>query len=54
MNRVLKKYGNKSMAEDFLNSGSEILAEGGRSWARAHGLTVARGKGSHRSTWGRF
>lgn len=51
---VLMDYGNKSMAEDFLNSGSNQLSSGGRSWANAHGYNVRTGPGSHRSSWGRF
>lgn len=51
---VLQDYGNRPMAEDFLNSGSGALASGARAWAAAHGYSVHSGPGSHRSTWGRF
>lgn len=51
---VLFEYGDKSMAEDYLNSGSGTLAEGGRRWANAHGYRVSTGYGSHRSGWGKF
>lgn len=51
---VLFEYGNKSMAEDYLNSGSGELAAGGRRWANAHGYQVSTGFGSNRSGWGRF
>ena len=51
---ILFVYGNKSMAEDYLNSGSNILNDGGYRWARANGYNVQRGYGSHRSNWGSF
>jgi hypothetical protein len=51
---ILMIYGDKPMAEDYLNSGSEILYEGGRSWAQARGYRILSGQGSHRATWGRF
>ncbi|GFO68778.1 hypothetical protein GMLC_23570 [Geomonas limicola] len=51
---VLFEYGDKSMAEDFLNSGSQRLSDGGRRWANARGYRVSTGFGSHRSGWGRF
>ncbi|MFH1210537.1 MAG: hypothetical protein V1645_01345 [archaeon] len=51
---VLMDHGDKLMAEDFLNSGSQDLHEGGRKWASAHGFTIHSGMGSHRAQWGRF
>ncbi|MBF0608911.1 MAG: hypothetical protein HQL61_15340 [Magnetococcales bacterium] len=51
---VLFAYGDKSMAEDYLNSGSGKLNEGGRRWAAAQGYSVSTGDGSNRSGWGRF
>lgn len=51
---VLFVYGNKFMAEDYLNSGSGRLSAGGRKWAAAHGYRISTGQGSHRSGWGRF
>lgn len=51
---VLFVYGDKSMAEDYLNSGSSTLNDGGYRWANAHGYKVAKGSGSHRSSWGNF
>jgi hypothetical protein len=51
---LLMVYGDKSMAEDYLNSGSKLLADAGREWARAHGYNVSTGSGSHRGTWGGF
>lgn len=51
---VLFEYGNKSMAEDYLNSGSGTLSAGGRRWANSHGYNVTSGYGSHRAGWGSF
>jgi len=51
---VLEAFGDKSMAEDYLNSGSSKLYEGGRAWAQRRGYRVDTGIGSHRVSWGRF
>jgi len=51
---ILMIYGDKPMAEDYLNSGSGILSEGGRSWANARRFRVIAGPGSHRASWGQF
>lgn len=51
---VLFVYGDRSMAEDYLNCGSSKLSDGGRRWANAHGYNVRTGYGSHRSRWGGF
>ncbi len=51
---VLFVYGDKMMAEDYLNCGSWELADGARTWARANGYEIATGYGSHRSGWGAF
>lgn len=34
---VLTEYGDKCMAEDYLNYGSSLLKDAGRRWASAHG-----------------
>jgi len=52
--KVLFVYGDKPMAEDYLNSGSSALENGGRDWAASHGYKISTGPGSHRSGWGRF
>lgn len=54
LNGVLMKHGDKRMAEDFLNSGSQELYQGGRSWANSHGYYISTGMGSHRVAWGSF
>ena len=51
---LLTVYGDKSMAEDYLNCGSSVLDKAGRRWARGHGYTISTGPGSHRATWGKF
>ncbi len=54
LNDVLQGYGDKSMAEDYLNSGSQSLYEGGKRWANSHGYYISTGMGSHRVGWGHF
>lgn len=54
LNKILMIHGDMTMAEDFLNSSSAKLADGGRSWAAAHGYRVSTGFGSHRTRWGSF
>jgi hypothetical protein len=54
LNQLLYDHGTKSMAEDYLNCGSEALDEGGRKWASMHGYYVSTGEGSHRTAWGAF
>lgn len=54
LNGILIDHGDVSMAEDFLNSGSQALFDGGKKWANEHGYYIAQGMGSHRVAWGRF
>jgi len=54
LNEALLQYGDKRMAEDYLNSGSEALSEGGRRWAHINGYSVDTGHGSRRVIWDRF
>jgi hypothetical protein len=51
---LLMVYGDKTMAEDYLNCGSSALDAAGRNWASAHGYRIHTGPGSHRAAWGRF
>lgn len=51
---ALEDKGDKQMAEDYLNSGSEKLASAARSWAEKRGYSVEKGKGSQRVRWGGF
>jgi hypothetical protein len=52
--KVLTQHGDKSMAEDFLNSGSADLYDSARTWAQNHGYYISTGMGSHRVAWGAF
>ena len=49
---LLKLYGNKSLAEDYLNCGQSDLNAAGKAWAHKHGYYVGSGYGSHRVRWG--
>lgn len=51
---ILEAYGDKKMAEDYLNCGSTALFEGAKDWANRHGYNISTGMGSHRVGWGRF
>lgn len=51
---VLMVYGDKGMAEDYLNSGSGNLHSWASKWASARGYNIRTGPGSHRATWGSF
>jgi hypothetical protein len=54
LNQLLSRHGNKQMAEDFLNSGSDTLYQGGKQWAERHGYYITSGAGSSRASWGSF
>ncbi len=54
LNSILMNNGDVRMAEDFLNSGSQSLYNGGKQWGNAHGYHIMQGMGSHRVVWGRF
>lgn len=49
---LLEGYGDKTLAEDYLNCGQPDLYAEGRKWARGRGYSVGAGAGSHRATWG--
>lgn len=51
---VLMIYGDKGMAEDYLNSGSGNLHSWASKWASARGYNIKIGPGSHRANWGTF
>ena len=51
---LLMDYGDKTMAEDYLNSGSSILDKAARKWAHENGFEILTGPGSHRAEWGEF
>ena len=49
---ILNKYGDKGMAEDFLNCGNAKLEEAARSWAAGNGYVVQPSSGGGPS-WGK-
>jgi len=49
---LLENYGDKTLAEDYLNCGQPDLDAAGRTWGRRRGYKVSIGPGSHRATWG--
>jgi len=51
---LLLNFGNKSLAEDYLNCGQSELRETGIQWGRQHGYpnVVTGNKGSNRVRWG--
>ncbi|MHC4665852.1 MAG: hypothetical protein ACYS9T_07850 [Planctomycetota bacterium] len=49
---LLGKYGDVTLAEDYLNCGQPDLDSTARQWARNHGYDVGTGAGSHRAAWG--
>jgi hypothetical protein len=50
--KLLKDYGDKSLAEDYMNCGQSDLGSAGKSWCYSHGYNVGAGNGSNRATWG--
>lgn len=51
---LLMAYGDKGMAEDYLNSGSNTLHSWASRWATANGYNIRTGPGSRRANWGSF
>ena len=49
---LLLRYGDKALAEDYLNCGNEQLENAGREWGRKNGYNVGSGYGSNRVRWG--
>lgn len=56
LNKLLLKCDNKLMAEDYINSGSKELHEGGMAWAETyrHWIKNSDDDGSCRANWGKF
>ena len=52
LTEALMRFGNKTMAEVYLNCGQPNLAAAGRRWARKHGYSVDEGYGSVHIHWG--
>jgi len=51
MSELLEGYGDKRLAEDYLNCGQPDLDASGRKWAQKRGYRVNTGAGSHRARW---
>jgi len=49
---LLEGYGDKWLAEDYLNCGQPDLDTTARAWARQRGYNTGIGAGSKRATWG--
>jgi HEAT repeat protein len=49
---ALQRFGDKEMAEDYLNCGNKALAAAASRWATGHGLHVATGAAKSAPVWG--
>jgi hypothetical protein len=49
---LLNKFGDVSLAEDYMNCGESSLEDAGCTWGRSHGYTCTTGYGSNRVRWG--
>ena len=49
---LLLRFGDKPLAEDYLNCGQNQLRAAGEQWASSNGYGVGSGSGSHRVQWG--
>jgi hypothetical protein len=49
---LLNKFGDVTLAEDYMNCGESTLYDAGCQWGRAHGYTCTTGNGSSRVRWG--
>jgi hypothetical protein len=52
LKELLRLYGTKELAEDYLNCGQHDLYAAGQSWGQEHGYNVMTGPGSNRVRWG--
>ena len=50
---LLEGYGDKRLAEDYVNCSQPDLDAAARSWAQRRGYRVDTGSGSHRARWGK-
>lgn len=48
---LLVRFGNKPLAEDYMNCGESHLNDAGIEWGNNHGYNVQSGNGSHRVSW---
>jgi HEAT repeat protein len=49
---ALNKYGDESMAEEFLNSGNQKLADAARAWASTNNYEITYTPGGGSTSWG--
>lgn len=49
---LLDKFGDATLAEDYMNCGESSLEDAGCKWGRARGYTCTTGNGSARVRWG--
>lgn len=49
---LLLRYGDKALAEDYLNCGNNELYEAAREWGSRRGYNIGAGYGSNRVRWG--
>ena len=52
LREALTLYGNRFLAEDYMNCGQPYLRAVGETWAHAHGYQTTPGLGSRRVRWG--
>jgi|WetSurMetagenome_2_1015567.scaffolds.fasta_scaffold05965_4 hypothetical protein len=52
LTNLLNRFGDETLAEDYLNCGNQKLYDTGRTWAEEHGYSISSGYGSNRATWG--
>ena len=49
---LLNRFGNVTLAEDYMNCGESTLSDAGCTWGQAHGYRCTTGYGSNRVRWG--
>jgi hypothetical protein len=52
LKELLNRYGDKLLAEDYLNCGQGVLSAAANAWATRHGYNIRMGSGSSRVRWG--
>lgn len=52
LRELLLRFGDKPLAEDYLNCGHPMMAKAATEWADKHKLSIKAGSGSSRVRWG--
>jgi len=52
LRNLLLRFGDKTLAEDYLNCGNNKLYDVACEWGRKNGYNIGAGYGSHRVRWG--